>query len=463
MRAREHRALSALSLVVVGAAIAYTRLKGITLSLWHDEVVSAARYSDSPAHVFTARYVPNNHMLFNVLAWLSRRVVPRDEVALRLPSVLPALAGVALAAWWAWRRFGPPAGALSALLIGLSHAHLELSRQARGYGLCFLAMAGVAVFADEYAADRRRRNLVAFSVFGLVGTLTLPVFVLPYALIICVLLALRCPWREIAIATSVSALVAVVWYAPVASDVFKSRDQSFGRVLPWHSFLTGPGDLLGRDQNRRPVLLQLVLIVTLVAAIFVATRLGRASTIVILVVPVCGTFAVLSILRFGVADRFVSFLLVPLSLVMAIGFSAAFAVPTLVPRLLLVAGIAALLVMPIREFRHVADRVDTLPIENFRGTARFVNSTGVRTVFTNSTRPDGLKYYLRPHLGIARRPGRLEQFLCGVKPPFVYIDHPFMSREPSVRCLEREGASKHVFRQRGRGRHIDVYVVAKGR
>jgi hypothetical protein len=304
---------------------------------------------------------------------------------------------------------------------------------------------------------------VALSAFGLIGTLTLPVFVLPYALTVCVLLALRCPWRELAVTTSVSAVVSAVWYAPVASDVFKSRDQNFGRTLPWHSFVTGPGDLIARDQNHRPVLVHLVLIVTVVAATFVATRLRRASTILILVVPVCGTFALLSILRFGVADRFVSFLQVPLSLLMAIGFSAAFAVPALVPRLLLVAGIVALLAVPIREFRHVADRVDTLPVENFRGSAGFVNSTGIRTVVTNSTRPDGLEYYLRPHLGIARRPGRLERLLCGARPPFVYIDHLFMSREPSVRCLEREGASKHVFRQRGRGRHIDVYVVAKGR
>jgi hypothetical protein len=444
---------------VILAVVAYTRLNGIDQSLWHDEVVSAASYSDTPAHVFTARYVPNNHMLFNLVASVSRRIIGPDEVALRLPSVLPALAGVCLGAWWAWRRYGRVAGVLSVALIGLSSTHLELARQARGYGLCFLATTGVVVFADEYAAGVGRRHLVAFTISGLIGTLTIPVFVVPYACAIAVLLALRCPWREVVVAGVAGALATVAWYVPVASDLLASRDQHYGTPLPWHSALTGPGGLVARDLQDQTTLVHLALLVTVVAAGVAAARRDRMATIAILVVPVCGTFTVLSALRYDVADRFISFLLVPVALTAAIGFSAAFAVRAVLVRVLLLAVIAVVLAASARGFRHEANRVARRPFEDFRGAAELVNATGIGTVVSNSARPDGLRFYLRPDLGLVARKGRLERFLCSADPPFVFIDHPFRSYEPRLRCLERDGASVHVFRQRGRGRRITVYVL----
>jgi hypothetical protein len=245
----------------------------------------------------------------------------------------------------------------------------------------------------------------------------------------------------------------------VASDLFASRDQKFGRLLPWHSVLSGPGDLLARDQYRPEALVQLALLVTVVVATGVAMKRGRTATIPILAIPVWGTFAVLSVLRFGVADRFVSFLLVPLSLLGAIALSAAFAVRGALLRALLVAVIMVAFVISARDFWHIARPIDDVPFENFLDSAEFVNGTHIDTVVSNSTHHEGLDYYLRPDLGIIRRTDRLERFLCRAEPPFVYIDHPFVSDEPSVACLERRGVPRHVFRQRGRGRRIVVYVV----
>ena len=51
--------------------------------------------------------MPNNHVLYNLLSWVTTGAVGRFEASYRIWSVVPGVAAVALAAWWAWKRIGP--------------------------------------------------------------------------------------------------------------------------------------------------------------------------------------------------------------------------------------------------------------------------------------------------------------------------------------------------------------------
>lgn len=52
--------------------ILWAFLTGLNLSFWHDEAWTIINYVEpGPAAIFAGEYVPNNHMLFSLLAWLT--------------------------------------------------------------------------------------------------------------------------------------------------------------------------------------------------------------------------------------------------------------------------------------------------------------------------------------------------------------------------------------------------------
>ncbi|MDG2305285.1 MAG: hypothetical protein P8R42_11645 [Candidatus Binatia bacterium] len=160
----------------------YTRLAGLGQSFWHDEVWSVLKFIDPGPAVIFSEYIPNNHMLFSLLAWGTTRFLPGGEVTYRLWGVVPSLLAVVLLVHWLWRREGPTVAALFSLLVLTSPLHLDYAREARGYGLAFLASAGILWAGDSILASRGRQSVAAFGLAGLLGILTLPVFVLPFVL-----------------------------------------------------------------------------------------------------------------------------------------------------------------------------------------------------------------------------------------------------------------------------------------
>ena len=103
-----------------------------------------------------ATYLPNNHELFSLLAWATTTVAGESEIALRVWSVVPFLAGVALVTAWLHVRVGALSGVLFLFLATGSPLLLDITPTARGYGLAFLAMSIVVVAALE--ADRSGRS-----------------------------------------------------------------------------------------------------------------------------------------------------------------------------------------------------------------------------------------------------------------------------------------------------------------
>ena len=89
-----------LALAAIGCALlllAWALLAALDQSLWHDEAFSVLTYtSHGPGEILFGDYVPNDHVLFNLLAWLTTGVLGQSEVAYRLWSVLPALAAAGI-------------------------------------------------------------------------------------------------------------------------------------------------------------------------------------------------------------------------------------------------------------------------------------------------------------------------------------------------------------------------------
>jgi hypothetical protein len=143
---------------LLGSTLLISRLAGLDKSYWFDEVITVRYFVRAgPREILTGPYIPNNHELFSLLAWATRWTVGESEIGLRLWSVLPFLAGVALVTVWLHTRLTPLSGVLFLFLATVSPLLLDLSRQARGYGLAFFAMSVLIVGALE--ADRDGRTL----------------------------------------------------------------------------------------------------------------------------------------------------------------------------------------------------------------------------------------------------------------------------------------------------------------
>ena len=106
-----------------------------------------------------------NHQLMALLAWAMSSVTGESEVAFRLLSVVPFVAGVVLVTAWLHRRHGALSGVLFLFLATVSPLLLDITRQARGYGLAFMAMCVVIVAALE-ASRTGRTWLVVGDVRG---------------------------------------------------------------------------------------------------------------------------------------------------------------------------------------------------------------------------------------------------------------------------------------------------------
>ena len=85
--------------VVLGLALVGSRLVGLGQSFWHDEVVAVEDFIRAGPHEILAG--PDlSHELFSLLAWATSRVVGESEIAFRLWSAVPFMAGVALVTVW---------------------------------------------------------------------------------------------------------------------------------------------------------------------------------------------------------------------------------------------------------------------------------------------------------------------------------------------------------------------------
>jgi MFS family permease len=452
---------------VLGTTLLLSRLVGLGKSLWLDELHFVEHYvRPGPRQILLGDDL--SHELYGLLCWIAATTVGESEVAFRLWSAVPFIAGVAIVTVWLHRRDDPVAGVLFLFLATVSPLLLDLSRQARGYGLAFLAMAALIVAALEATRTGRPVAVLVMCGAGIVGSWTLPQFGIAFLATLAVLLTDPRLRRPAAFGLLVSVVASAAWYAPHPREVHAASQVETGGIevsLAW--IVTAPIDQVllpaltwidGTNLVPSLAWLPFILMVALVMASSPLLR-ARGPALVLLAGPLA-TFVFLWIIDAHTVPRYLSFLVVPLFILLASGAATILAgIPTrraIVRTAVCLIAIAALAL----NFVSFAPDVVRLPREANRDAAELIDARTSPTtpLYALIIDPNGLEFYLDRPVQVLDPPdvaGRV----CNSPRPLVYVMQPHALTPVDVPCLGRPGVQHHRFEQYARGGEIDVWFV----
>ena len=468
-RGRAAAALIAASYALLGSLLCWSRFVGLNHGYSSDELMTVRDYvTTGPHEILVGHYIPNNHELFSLLGWATTLIVGESEVALRLWSVIPFVAGVIIVTAWLHVRLGALSGLLFLFLATASPLLLDITRQARGYGLAFLAMGVLVVAALEAVRSPRSWMIVAFCVAGVVGTWTLPHFGIAFAATGLVLLTKRELRQATAIGLAASLPAIVVWYAPHLDDLVSSSRQDYGARIDGAWIVTAPIDqilmpgLRWIDEVLVDPSLGLLGFVAALGLLIGSSPLLRArDSALILCAGVVATVLTLGIMRTNVAPRFFSFLLVPLLILLSSGVAAVLARSVATRRagvrsIIAVAtlGLVALFSAPYLE------RVTQLPREAIQDAAEAIRASAPASapVLAYVPYPRDLEFHLGRPVETPRTPDDLRR-VCQAPREVVFVSQPWLLPPVRVPCTERDGARHIRIRQYARGEEVNVWLI----
>ncbi len=390
---------------------------------------------------------------------------------LRLGAALPFIAGVAVTTVWLHRRVGALSGLLFLFFSTVSPLLLDLSRQARGYGLAFLAMSVMTVAALELERSRAAWAVAAFPVAGVVGSWTLPHFAVAFITTAVILLALGIRRRALASGLALACAAILVWYAPHVGDIVDRSQDQYSVEISTRWLVTAPLDQtvvpavsLSSDDYLHPNLASLALVALFAVVMAVSPLLRRRETALIL----CGS-VVTTVLTFWVTDshaapRFFSFLLVPLFMLLATG--AAAGLGRLWSRRPSIGGLAAVTMLLVVGLAAV-DPVATTPRrprEAFREVAQAIDSLGTPAppVFAYVPHPGDLEFHLDRRVTPVVTAAGLRR-ACSRPDTVVVVTEIWLLDPVAVPCSGRQGVRHTRFAQYARGGAIDMWVVPRPR
>jgi hypothetical protein len=457
------------SYALVGAALLWSRLFDLGHSFWYDELYFVAHFvREGPGQILAGPYVPNDHELYGLLTWAAASLIGESETAFRLLSALPFVAGVVVVTAWLHTRVRPLAGLLYVFLATVSPLLFDVSRQARGYGLAYLAMSVLMVAALEANRTSSGKAVATACAAGVIGTWTLPHFGIAFAATALVLLADRRLRRPALIGLLVSGVAIAAWYGPHLAQIHASSQHEDGFRMSTEWLVTAP-----IDQILLPGLIWIDGVVLLPGAIWLplvllallvmgsSPLLHERRPALILCSGVVATILVFWATQTYVFTRFLSYLLVPSLMLAATGASFILVRPpgrrpAILRSLVCVVAIALL----AARFVTIAPDDVRLPREANRDAAEFIDQQSSRKslVLVYTLLPEGLAFYLdRPiqpltESTVARR-------VCSAAQPIVYVMQPMTIKLVDVPCLDRAGVRRGRFRQYARGGEIDVWFV----
>jgi len=458
------------SYAALGAALLATRLLFLGHSFWHDEIYTVVEFiRPGPTRIFAGPEL--NHELFSVLAWAGQFVLGKSEVSYRLWSAVPFVLGVALATAWLHVRVRALAGILFLFLATVSPLLLDITREARGYGLVFFAMALMTVAALEVDHAPRTSAVVAFCIGGVIGTWTLPQFGIAFVAMGLVLLRYREVRRSVPLGLSLSLLAIAVWYAPHVAQL-QTVSQNSGRVqihTAW--LLTAPIDqvvipsLVWIDGvAERPGIVLLPVIAALVLLMASGPLARNRRTLLLLSAGAYATVAVLWIAQTYTVPRYLSYLLVPGFMLLASGMAHVFgAIGLRRVTLRTLVGFVVLVLLAVR-FVTLSPDIVLLPRVAHRDAADAVRRSlpANAPVFAYMHTPSSLAFYLGWPVR-AVRPPDVAASVCRNPERVAYVMQPFSIRPVVVPCLHRDGVVHYVFRQYARGGEMNVWIVPPAR
>jgi hypothetical protein len=453
------------SYTVLAVVLVASRAVGLGHSFWTDEITAVEDFIRAgPREILTGPDL--SHELFGLLAWLTSSLVGESEVALRLLSVVPFLAGVALVTAWLHANAARLAGVVFLFLATVSPLLLDITRQARGYGLAFLAMSVLVLAALDAIQSGRTVALVAFCAGGLAGTATLPQFGIAFVVTGVVLLTVSELRRRTAVGLAISLLALAAFYAPHLGQVRDAAQIEDGVRIDTLWLLTAP-----IDQVLLPALIWIdgtalvagvVWLPAVLLALFVMafSPLARERTTALLLCsgPVA-TVVVLWLAQAYVIPRYLSYLLVPLFVLLATGVSALLTRNTTRATAVASAICVVVVVSLAIRFATLAPDVVRLPREANRDAAETVLATEPPpvVVLAYMRNPRNLEHYL--DRGAVRLDAdSVDSRVCGSERPVAYVTQPFGIAAVEPSCLGRSGVEHRRFEQYARG-EMNVWFV----
>lgn len=450
----------------LGVALLWSRLYSLGHSFWTDEMLMVRDYVRAgPSHILTGPDL--SHELLALLAWVTTMFTGESEPALRLLSAVPFVLGAVLVTAWLHARVGPLSGLLFLLLATVSPLLLDITRQARGYGLAFLAMSVLTISALDAVRTKQTRTIAAMCVAGVAGTFTLPQFGIAFlatAIAVATSTDLR---RRTVIASGLSTAAILAWYAPHVGEIRSASQIEDGVQIGFPWLLTAPIDQIlipalvwidGTALVAGLVWLPLVALSVVVVASSPLLQDQRAA--LILCAGPCATVIALWASSAYVIPRYLSFLLVPLFVLVATGAASIFERLRVQPALLRTVACLVVIVVLVGRFAAVAPDVVALPREAHRNAADAIASrTGPSTpVLAYMRNPWNLAFYLdRPVVDLDS--ADVSRAVCNARSAVVYVMQPFALDEVEVPCLDRPGVRHVRFKQYARGGEMNVWFV----
>jgi 4-amino-4-deoxy-L-arabinose transferase-like glycosyltransferase len=473
----------------MAVAFIWMRLIDMQISFWDDEAETVVRYIDrGPAGIYSSvNYTPNDHILYSLLSWVTVSILGHNEPSYRIWSVIPAILSAVLLAVWARRRLGRAAAlSLAAVLLTAPYLLYE-TVQARGYGLAQLGTVLVLIAAFEIEEQGPRRwSLLALAAGIVVGPASHPMTAVGVVMVVGFLLR-RADLRRSVLKAALAGLLGLAiivapltpamvsqaskWFVAGAHDTRTATIRRERPPLPAAAPLTGPiglgvytGEMLETGKvnvvcssechpDSELARFDAPLLVLAIVGSFGLWWRRRRGLLGCLLVTLVGGFALPTIARSYVADRFVLYLFPAYALLAAVGIAtiASEAVRRRVASKSTLAAIAVVVLLfgGLRMY-EVNDHWSQKPPIDYKGLANAFMGSGVARAVTNAP-PNvayGLTYYLSNRVSYAR-PATLEEKLCASGAPFAFVQLHFAITAAEERCLAGRRASSLDFHGRG--------------
>ena len=462
-RLSAHRALGVVA-VLVGAFALWSRFVSIDGSLWLDEAYTARHFvARGPDRIFSSTaFLPNNHVFFSLIEWATTRILGTSDRVLRLWSVVPALAAIALIVQWCRRELGLVCGLVAGSLLVMSPLHFTLSVQARGYGIGFLASALLIITGVRVTRSGDRLSWLAMGASALLAIWTLPQMAFVYGGHLLVLVWRRDRIRGVLLNGVAVSLLTVAFYRGLVSNFVGQATRVGSRAgdqVGWWDIIDDPAQFLfapwltlpGRESSGWFIAISFVALMAL--GIWMLVKRKQFVVLAHLTLPWLTFMLALMLLGSSTLERYISFLIIPISVLIAVGLSDGLAalVPSRAARLAVGLGVLAALTVvglgavnewaePFENYSDAVDLAQTLGIEDM-ATNRFIGSAGFLWYDESIERVEDVAT------------------LCERDTPTVLLDFPFRPVDLPA-CISEQATTRLEVPQRREPEKIVVWVVS---
>ncbi len=454
-------------LVAIGGVLVvfavWSRTIPLDVSLWGDEAYSARQYiAFGPDRIFnTSSYLPNNHVFYSLISWVTTSVIGTSEFALRLTSVVPAVASIVVIFEWARRRFGWGIALTAAALLVSSPLHLGLSVQARGYGIGFLAAAAMLWFGPAVEETGSVRAWIGLGVAALIGIWTLPQLAFVYGgHLLAIAFVKERRWWTLVHGAAVGA-GSLLFYRGLVSNIISQTDRVGSRA----GSVVGPLDIVAdpavllyagwtRSFGRWPEW-AIVMSFVLVVAFGVGFLVARRATVDLkhLTLPWLVTMTLLVVLGASALDRYISFLIIPIAVLIGVAIVGALRLvaPNPLAQVSVAGVVVAFLLVGATE---TAQEWDTA-WENYAEAVQVAGDLGLDRLVTNrATGVVGFLWYDESIEAV-----ETTEEACAIEGAFVFLDFPFRAEGDTPACLTGRASQRIVVPQRRPPKEIVVWVI----